>query len=102
MSVSADWKYVTGMVKGGHAGASHWTIKEGSARSGALSTLFNGPRPSITCGPMRREGAIILGTAGDNSNAAQGNFFEGVMTAQYSSDDAVDAVQNRMVSTYGP
>jgi hypothetical protein len=51
---------------------------------------------------MRKEGAIGLGTGGDNSNAAQGNFFEGVMTARYSSDAADDAVQANIVSVYGP
>jgi len=51
--------------------------------------------------PMRKEGAIGLGTGGDNSNSAQGNFFEGVMTAAYSSDAADDAVQASIVSVYG-
>jgi hypothetical protein len=31
--------------------------------------------------PTPHEGAIILGIGGDNSNGAQGNFFEGVMTS---------------------
>jgi hypothetical protein len=51
---------------------------------------------------MRKEGAIVLGTAGDNSNAAQGNFFEGVMTARYASNAADDAVQANIVAAYGP
>jgi hypothetical protein len=50
---------------------------------------------------MRKKGAIGLGTGGDNSNAAQGNFFEGVMTATYSSPAADDAVQANIVSVYG-
>ena len=50
---------------------------------------------------MRKEGAIGLGTGGDNSNGAQGNLFEGVMTAAYSSDAADDAVQANIVSVYG-
>ena len=73
-------KYVTGMVKGDAAGKNHWTIKEGNAQSGTLTTPFDGQRPSSRYNPMRKEGAIGLGTGGDNSNAAQGNFFEGVMT----------------------
>ena len=50
---------------------------------------------------MRKEGAVILGTAGDNSSAAQGDFFEGVMTAHYASNDADDAVQASIVVAYG-
>ena len=51
---------------------------------------------------MRKEGAIVLGTGGDNSNGGQGNFFEGLMTAHYSSDAADDAVQANIVAAgYG-
>jgi hypothetical protein len=100
-SISADWKYVTGVVKGDVAGRNHWTIKEGNAQSGGLTTPFDGQRPSARYNPMKKEGAIGLGTGGDNSNSAQGNFFEGVMTAHYSSDAADDAVQANIVSVYG-
>ena len=95
------YKYVTAMVKGDKAGANHWTIKVGNAQSGGLTTPFDGQRPNSRYNPMRKEGAILLGTGGDNSNAAQGHFFEGVMTARYSSDAADDAVQANIVSVYG-
>jgi hypothetical protein len=100
-SLPEDWEYVTGMVKGDAAGKNHWTIKVGNAQSGLLFTPFDGKRPSSRYNPMRKEGAIILGTAGDNSNAGRGNFFEGVMTARYSSDAADDAVQANIVAAYG-
>jgi hypothetical protein len=96
-----NWKYVTAMVKGDSAGKNHWTIKEGNATSGMLITPFDGQRPSSRYNPMRKEGAIGLGTGGDNSNAAQGNWFEGVMTATYSSPAADDMVQASIVSVYG-
>jgi len=95
------WPFVTGMVKGDSAGKNHWTIKEGNATSGMLITPFDGQRPSSRYNPMRKEGAIGLGTGGDNSNGAQGNWFEGVMTATYASDGADDAVQANIVSVYG-
>jgi hypothetical protein len=94
-------KFVTGMVKGDKAGLNHWVIKVGNAQEGALTKPFDGKRPSDRYNPMRKEGAIILGTGGDNSNAAQGDFFEGVMTAHFSSDLADDAVQANIVSVYG-
>jgi non-reducing end alpha-L-arabinofuranosidase len=93
--------YVTGMVKGDAPGKNHWTIKSGNAQSGTLITPFDGQRPSTRYDPMRKEGAIGLGTGGDNSNAATGNWFEGVMTTTYSSDSADDAVQANIVSVYG-
>ena len=51
---------------------------------------------------MKKQGAIILGIGGDNSNSAQGNFFEGVMTSGTSSDATDDAVQANIVAAgYG-
>jgi hypothetical protein len=94
--------YITAMVKGDIAGANHWTIKSGDAQSGTLLKVFDGERPDSRYNPMRLEGAIILGTGGDNSNGGQGYFFEGVMTAHYSSDAADDAVQANIVAAgYG-
>jgi len=97
------FKYVTGMVKGDVAGRNHWTIKVADAQAGTFPAqpTFDGQRPSARYNPMRKEGAIGLGTGGDNSNGAQGNFFEGVMTAAYSSNTADDAVQANIVSVYG-
>jgi len=101
------FKYVMGMVKGDVPGANHWTIKIGNAQSGGIikkpdgTFTFDGQRPNARYNPMRKEGAIGLGTGGDNSNAAQGNWFEGVMTHHYSSDKADDDVQANIVSVYG-
>jgi hypothetical protein len=89
------------MVKGDGPGQNHWTIKSGDAQTGPLTTPFDGPRPSSRYNPMRKQGGIGLGIAGDNSNGAKGDFFEGVMTAHYSSNDADDAVQANIVSVYG-
>jgi hypothetical protein len=100
-NVPINYKYVTGMVKGDDAGKNHWTIKAGNAQTGGFDVPFNGQRPSSRYNPMRKEGAIGLGTGGDNSNSAQGNFFEGVMTTTYSPDATDDAVQANIVSVYG-
>ena len=51
---------------------------------------------------MKKQGAIILGIGGDNSNSAQGNFFEGCMTAGASSSTTDDAIQANVVAAgYG-
>jgi non-reducing end alpha-L-arabinofuranosidase len=81
--------YVTAMVKGG---ANIWAIKAGNAQSGGLTTMWNGARPS-GYNPMHKEGAILLGIGGDNSNSSVGTFFEGAMTSGYPSDATDNAVQ---------
>jgi non-reducing end alpha-L-arabinofuranosidase len=93
-------KYVTGMVKGDVAGSNHWVIKVGDAQSGALRVPFDGPRPSLRYNPMRKQGAVGLGTGGDNSSGAKGNWFEGLMTAKFSSAAADEAVQANIVTAY--
>jgi hypothetical protein len=96
------YKFVTAMVKGDASGKNHWAIKAGNAQSGTLGKMFDGTRPSKSYNPMRKEGAIGLNTGGDNSNGAIGVFFEGVMTAHFSSDAADDAVQANIVAAgYG-
>jgi len=96
-----SFKYVTGMVKGDAAGKNHWTIKVGNAQSGGLMVPFDGKRPGTRYNPMKKQGAVGLGTGGDNSSAAKGNFFEGVMTNAYSSNNADEDVQANIVSVYG-
>jgi hypothetical protein len=72
------WRFVTAMAKG----ESHrWTSMGGDAQQGALSVMFSGPRVNATYDPMRKQGAILLGNGGDNSNSSQGTFYEGAMTA---------------------
>jgi hypothetical protein len=91
--------YVTAMVKGRSGG---FGLKGGNAQSGSLTTMYDGPRPSGGYNPMKKQGAIILGIGGDNSNGAQGNFFEGVMTSGDASNANDDAVQANIVAAgYG-
>ena len=91
--------YVTAMVKG-RSGS--FGLKGGSAQSGSLTTMYDGARPAGGYNPMKKQGAIILGIGGDNSNGAQGDFFEGVMTSGNASDATDDAVQANIVDAgYG-
>ncbi len=73
-----SWRFVTAMAKGE---PHHWTSMGGDAQQGALSVMFNGPRVNSSYDPMRKQGAILLGNGGDNSNGSQGTFYEGAMTA---------------------
>ncbi|KAF7319889.1 Alpha-L-arabinofuranosidase B domain protein [Mycena kentingensis (nom. inval.)] len=89
-------RFVTAVVKGR---PNNWAIRGGNAQSGALSTFFNGVRPSISgYNPMHKEGAIILGIGGDNSVGAQGTFYEGVMTSGFPSDATENSVQANIVA----
>ena len=85
--------FVTAMIKGDSG--DHWAVKGGDAtRADGLRTLFDGRRPyAPQYNPMKKQGAIILGTGGDNSHGAVGTFYEGCVTAGYSSDATDQAVQ---------
>ncbi len=72
------WRFVTAIAKGE---PHHWTSLGGDAQRGGLSVMFDGPRVDHTYDPMRKQGAILLGNGGDNSNGSQGTFYEGAMTA---------------------
>ncbi|WP_263354740.1 arabinofuranosidase catalytic domain-containing protein [Acidicapsa acidisoli] len=75
---SIPWRFVTAIAKGE---PHHWTSMGGDARKGALSVMFDGPRVNPTYDPMRKQGAILLGNGGDNSDGSQGTFYEGALTA---------------------
>ncbi|KAJ7051002.1 alpha-L-arabinofuranosidase B-domain-containing protein [Mycena amicta] len=88
-------RFVTAVVKGEPA---TWAIRGGNSVSGSLSTFYSGARPSGGYNPMQKEGAIILGIGGDNSDSAQGTFYEGVMTSGYPSNATENSVQANVVA----
>ncbi|SHN15514.1 arabinofuranosidase catalytic domain-containing protein [Actinacidiphila paucisporea] len=88
--------FVTALLK--NNGQTAFALKGGDARAGNLSTWWNGALPSGGYTPMQLEGSIVMGTGGDNSNASAGSFYEGVMTAGYSTDAADAAVQADIVA----
>jgi non-reducing end alpha-L-arabinofuranosidase len=95
------WRFVTAIAKGE---PHHWTSMGGDAQQGSLSVMFDGPRVNATYDPMRKQGAILLGNGGDNSNGSQGTFYEGAMTAAgtFPSDSTDQLVQANVVSAgYG-
>jgi hypothetical protein len=96
---SLSFDYVTGTLKGK---PHNWAIKAGNSQLGGLTTMYEGPYPSNGYDPMKKEGAIILGTGGDNSYASVGDWFEGAMTTGYATDAVEDAVQANIVAVgYG-
>ena len=91
------WRFVTAMAKGE---PHHWTSMGGDAQKGALSVMFDGGRVNATYDPMRKQGAILLGNGGDNSNGSQGTFYEGAVTAAgtFPTDTTDQLVQANVVS----
>ncbi|HZR20641.1 MAG TPA: arabinofuranosidase catalytic domain-containing protein [Verrucomicrobiae bacterium] len=75
---SITWRFVTATADGE---PHHWRSMGGDAQQGDLKVMFDGPRVNGTYDPMRKQGAILLGNGGDNSNGSQGTFYEGAMTA---------------------
>lgn len=95
LAVPAGLTFVT--VMGANDGQKDYTIWQGNAQSGPLTSTGLTPLP-IGYSPMKQEGAIILGIGGDNSNRSSGYFFEGVMTQGVPSNTVMGNVQQSIVS----
>lgn len=92
-------EYVTAMLKGNSG--NQFALKGGDATKGTLTRFYEGVRPD-GYHPMKKQGSIILGIGGDNSDWATGTFYEGAMTQGYSSDATDAAVQADIVAAgYG-
>lgn len=89
------YRFVTAMVKGNNT--NYWELKGGNAANGPIDTYYAGPRADGYY-PMQKEGAIILGIGGDNSNFAEGTWYEGVMTSGFPSNSTDEGVQQNIVS----
>ena len=92
---SLNYRFVTGILKGNSSNL--WSLRGGNAASGGLTTFYAGPRPSGYY-PMHKQGAIILGIGGDNSQTAQGTFYEGCMTQGFPTDAIENSVQQNIVA----
>ena len=96
---SITWALVTAFLKG--PSGNTMGIKAGNAQSGQLQVMWDGKRPPGYT-PMKKIGAIILGTGGDGSNYGRGIFFEGCITSGNPPDSVDDAVQANIVAAgYG-
>jgi non-reducing end alpha-L-arabinofuranosidase len=76
-----NWRFVAATMDGE---PHHWRTMGGDAQQGDMKIMYDGKRvqnPRNSYDPMRKQGAIILGNGGDNSNGSQGTFYEGAMTA---------------------
>jgi hypothetical protein len=77
---SINWRFVTATMDGE---PKHWRTMGGDAQKGDLKIMYDGGRiknNNSSYDPMRKQGAILLGNGGDNSNGSAGTFYEGAMT----------------------
>jgi hypothetical protein len=96
-------RFVTAMLK--NNGTTQMALKGANAQSGGLTTLYSGSLPN-GYNPMRKQGAIVLGSGGDccatNTNLSQGTFYEGAIVAGFPSDTTDNSVQANIVAAgYG-
>jgi non-reducing end alpha-L-arabinofuranosidase len=98
-------KFVTATLK--NNGTSRFAIKGSNAQAGSLYTLWDGALPNEpnVYSPMKKQGAIVLGSGGDccspevgNINDSAGTFYEGAIVSGYPSDATEDAVQASIVA----
>ncbi len=94
---------VVGDTEEKNCGGGRFALYGGDATSGTLTTMYDGIRPAKPgYVPMQKQGSIILGTGGDNSDADGGHFYEGVMVNGAATKATVDALQAAIVAAgYG-
>ena len=100
---SMPFPYVTAVEK--NNGRTEFALRGSNATTGTLSTYYTGALPAGK-NPMRKEGAIVLGSGGDccysNNNASEGTFYEGAIVSGYPSDATEDSIQANIVTAgYG-
>jgi len=106
MNPSQTSTYVTAILK--NNGKTEWALRGGDAAMGPLGTYFKGTLPGGGYSPMKKQGAIVLGSGGDcckpggGANLSIGTFYEGCIVTGYPTDATEDAVQANIVAAgYG-
>lgn len=102
-NLTLDHDFVTAVLVGDtmdkNDGWGRFALYGGDAQSGALTTMYDGIRPEKPgYVPMLKQGGIVLGIAGDNSNGASGRFYEGAMVSGAASRSTLDQVQAALVA----
>jgi hypothetical protein len=101
------YDFVTAILVGDTAdknlGQGRFALYGGNAVTGGLATMYDGIRPEKPgYVPMQKQGSVILGIAGDNSNGGGGRFYEGVMANGAAAQETLDALQKSIITAgYG-
>ena len=91
------WRFVTATADGE---PHHWRTMGGDAQQGDLKIMYDGRRVDHSYDPMRKQGAILMGNGGDNSNGSDGTVYEAAMTAAgtFPSQETQQRVQANVVA----
>jgi hypothetical protein len=78
------YDFVNGVVVGDTAdkngGKGRFALYGGDATSPTITQMYDGIRPEkLGYVPMKKQGSVILGIGGDNSNTGGGRFYEGAI-----------------------
>lgn len=97
---SISWRFVFATADGE---PHHWRSMGANAQGGELTTMYDGMRiqnPRQSYDPMRKQGAILLGNGGDNSNGSSGTFYEAAMTegGYFPSVETNNAIKDNVVA----
>lgn len=97
-NTSLTHDFVTAVLVGdtadNNAGKGRFALYGGDATQGELTTMYDGIRPERPgYVPMQKQGSVVLGIAGDNSNGGGGRFYEGVMVNGAASLETLQALQ---------
>ena len=101
------YDFVTAVVVGDTAdkngGRGRFALYGGDATAGSVTTMWDGIRPEKPgYVPMLKQGSLILGTGGDNSNGDGGRFYEGITANGVATRETLDALQAAIVAVeYG-
>lgn len=93
--IAGGTQFISAM--GTNDGTQAYQLYMGNAQSGTLAS--NGPL-ALPAGysPMQKEGSILLGMGGDNSNWSIGSFFEGAVTSGVPTSATLSTVQQNIVA----
>jgi hypothetical protein len=106
-NIALHFNFVTAVVVGDtrdkNANKGRFALYGADATTGNVTTLYDGIRPNKAgYVPMTKQGSIILGIGGDDSNTGSGNWFEGVMASGAATLATVNAIQANIVAArYG-
>src|SRR5262249_25747568 len=94
---------LVGDVQSQNSNRGRFALYGADATTGSLKTMYDGIRPAKTgYVPMRKQGSIILGIGGDNSDSDGGQWFEGVMASGAASLATLNNLQANIVAAgYG-
>jgi hypothetical protein len=97
-NTSLEYDFVTAVVVGDTAdkngGKGRFALYGADATSPTIKQMYDGIRPEKPgYVPMQKQGSVILGIGGDNSDGDGGRFYEGVIALAAAPTEVINALQ---------